>query len=229
MEIDKNLISISGNGYQIFQTVFTKLYEAFSKGQKIVIVRNSMDYVQGRETKEESAGLSAHTYYHSKRVLSNLHLNGFAIVYKRKPEKPANLKQGEKVYSFLEVHPTDKGFEAFKNGAVCPLKASTYGGYGGTVSVDSVGIGKGYPGYDYLKEKFFDPARERYGVAFSRWYDWEKAFDLLFETKLAKMKTEEAKVAIDKLIDSLVQTLPQRRTSAAVHRNIEKCAKLPFA
>lgn len=229
--LDKDKISISDNGYRIFQTVFTNLYNAFSTGKEIVIVRNSMDYIEAKKCAGESAGLTDYSYYHVKRILSNLNMQGFAKVYKRKPERPADLKEGERVYSFLEVHPTDKGSEAFEKGAVCPIPQSTFG-YGSEIKVlvDSVGIGKGYPGFDYLQKNFFLPAKEQYGVAFSRWYDWERALEDLFEAKLAKMKTEEAKDEIAKLIEELKKTLPaNRRTAAVIQRNIEKCAKLTFA
>lgn len=226
-KIEMSKLELSRGGYQLFQTVFMKLYEAFSKGKEKVIIRY---YSYGIQTKEESVGLNgySYSYYHLKRILCNLNLHGFVKIFKRKPPKPPDWKPGERVYSYLEVRPTAKGFKAFKNGGYCPIQSTTIYRYGrdDVVMPDRIGIGKGFLGYKELKEKYFDYAQKRFKVALSRWYDWCKEFDVLFEVKLIALKEEEAAIEIQKLIDQLVPTLPKRYTALRIEQELKQSTKL---
>lgn len=137
----------------------------------------------------------------------------------------------ERAYSYLEVHPTTKGFMAYKKGDFCPVQPTTiYVSEGKHIqTADKIGIGKGYVGAHHLYEKYFEPTKERLRVAWTRWgKDWSPAFDQLFRTTLATMKEEETKTEIQKLIDKLIPTLPKRRnlSVAVIQRELEKSAKL---
>lgn len=203
MELDKTTLTLSDKGIRLFPSVFTMMYEAFNEGKEKLTVRSSMAVPYGKtgavkSAMEESAGLFELSYYNVKRIICNLNLAGFVRVVRIKPPRPADWEKGDRVYSYLEVTPTDKGFKAAEKGDLCDTAEG------------KIGIGKGYPGYDYLKKKYFDPAKEQYHVAMTRFYDWEKAFKEYFAEELASLTEEEAVPKIEEyIVSQLVPTLPK--------------------
>lgn len=233
MKLDKSKLELSRTTYELFQTAFTKIYEAFNKGRKVVIVRQSWWKVEDKD--KISAGLWLESYYHLKRVIANLNFQGFVKVYRRKPPRPPNTPAGERIYSFLEVHPTEKGFKAFKNGARCSVPTTVTYNYDKYTDAsvrqtgyrNNVGIGKGYPGFEYLREKYYDPVKVKLKIAKTRWAkDWEHPIHELFAEKLVNLHEEEAKVEIEALIDKLIPTLPKNRRVAKIKASLEKNQRL---
>lgn len=226
MEIDQSAIELSARTYEMFQTVFTKAYLAFSQGKDKLIVRFS----SWNQKPVDDGGLEALSYFHVKRVLCNLNLQGFVTVYKRKPVRPADAEPSERFYSYLEVHPTKKGFKAFEKGGLCKVpKTKIYTDYRTEQFIwtaEEIGIGKEYPGHDLLQQKYFDHAKNKYGVAMTRWYNWCQEYDLLFRTKLAGLKEDAAATEISALINRLVPTLPNKQTNAKIQQELERTAKL---
>lgn len=218
MEIDKSTLELSARTYELFQTVFTAAYRLFSKGQPTVIVRQHRD------------GDLSYSYFHVKRILCNLNLQGFVTVYKRKPVRPADAEPHERFYGYLEVHPTKQGFKAYEQGGLCKVpKTKIYTDYQTDQFIwtaEEIGIGKQYPGHDLLQQKYFDHAKAKYSVAMTRWYKWCQEFDLLFRTKLAGLKEDAAATEISALIDRLVPTLPNRQSAVKIQQELEHTAKL---
>jgi len=216
------LLAMSTTTYQCFQEIFMKMYDAFNKGKPFVIIRQ---FRYGQE-KTENDYQGTESYYHAKRVVANLNLQGYVKFYRRKPPKPADWKPGDKVYSYLEVHPTKKGFKAFKKGSFCHVEKQKLGWNPPVYSADRVGVGKSFATYNQLLKDTWTPKRKRLGVAISRWYNWTKEFDELYAQKLVTLKKKKAIKEIDELVARLVPTLPQRKSRVKMLQALEKTAKL---
>lgn len=220
MEIDNNLLELSQSGYEQFQDTFRQLYEAFTEKSEPIKIQ--------QHASEKGHPLGWYSYQTQKRIVANLNLHGFVKVFKKKPGKPSDWKPGDRIYSYLEVHATDKGFKAFKKGAFCPVPI-TYVHFSSEENVQTaakIGIGKGYLGHDGLLEKYFASAKDRYAVAMTRFYDWTQEFDQLFKVKLVMLKEQEAAEEIEKLIQRLVPTLPIRRNVARIREELKQTVKL---
>ena len=222
MEIDKSLLELSQSGYEQFQDSFRQLYEAFTEKSEPIKIQ--------QHASEKGHPLGWYSYQTQKRIVANLNLHGFVKVYKKKPAKPSDWKPGDRIYSYLEVHATDKGFKAFKKGAFCPVPTTTihisYEPEETAQTAAKIGIGKGYLGHDGLLEKYFASAKDRYAVAMTRFYEWTQEFDQLFKVKLVMLKEQEAAEEIEKLIQRLVPTLPVRRNVARIREELKQTAKL---
>lgn len=220
-KLDLSKLELTTTGYAMFQSIFNTLYEDFTSGKTKIRIRTFAAWTKDEEEKkrwDEEAGSFAdkgysYGYFHIRRTLLNLNLQGFVKVYKRKPPKPVNWKPGDKIYSYLEIYPTLKGFKAYKHGAKCKI-----------VGNGEIGIGKGYPGKQHLFRKYFMPVKELYNIAISRWSNWIKKYDSLWNTKLCSLTEEEAKPLIEELIQQLVPTLPHRYKR--IQRLLEKSQKL---
>ena len=235
MKIEESKLELSASGFEDFQTVFQKLYKHFMKSgnyaDKVIIRQDywsSTDEEKDKK-KNESADLWNYGYQEVKRILSNLNLHKFVIVVKRKPIKLPKSK--ERIYSHLEVYPTEKGFNAFKKGDYCPIKpvkiyvGGGYPEYKYELTSDKIGIGKGCLGYEHYL-KIFEKTKENLHISMSQWdKNWELAFHMLFRTKLCAMHEKDAQEEIIKLIQQLVPTLPRRRNDCKAEK-LKESAKL---
>ena len=223
-KFDKKKLDLTRQSYYNFQVIFNVLYKAFAEGKQFVRIRNESSYDRTETIVDKKVGVSIpelgkHSYSDVKRVMVNLMANELARVMKIKPKKPQGSK--DRVYSYLQVYPTDKGRAMYEHDGECPIP------YWRKESPQVIRIGKTYRGYDHLKTKF-DPYKERLSVAMSRWYDeWMPAFDGLFEQTMINMTDTEAEQAIDTLIQkTLIPKLPVRKNVAAIRNSLKQNMKL---